>query len=319
MVLVMVPLARPQLAFDSSATGVRAQHQRSKIRYLGGAYLLLWIGIIVVLSFFIVEGSSPGKLAPNFAIVGAFAAGWWLLHFFVVWLGRRLALGPQPAPQAVDAPPADFGQGGPLSQEEPEIGESPDAVAPPSILGNSLVVNIVTLLIFVFLAQTLLRIPMVARIDSAISRHSSPFTHLMFGLAAGGLVLFLVGVVSSAINQGRQMTPEQLDALQRRTMNLQARQKSLLRFSAYRFSGTRVGRAFNKEVSFADIKEAGRSGLSWYDPRWRGMFAMIAGGLALFYGMFGAWFFAGPFSIRLLMGATLIYVTIQLGAAWKRS
>ena len=79
------------------------------------------------------------------------------------------------------------------------------------------------------------------------------------------------------------------------------------------FRGKAVGQQVESSNSFRDIKVALRSGAWRRDTAWRRFLLIICGALLWLYGGFGIAFVLGPAAIKLIVGATVCYVSIRFG------
>jgi len=131
---------------------------------------------------------------------------------------------------------------------------------------------------------------------------------LMFALAAIGCAMLIGGAAYNVFKRGRAMSHEEVEAMA-------GSQRDEL--SVNRIYGTAVGGSFQVELSLPQVFADWRAGHR--PPQWRSLFAMIAGGLAMLYGFFGAFFFLGGLGAKLILGAALLYVTIQLVGMLRRA
>ena len=77
---------------------------------------------------------------------------------------------------------------------------------------------------------------------------------------------------------------------------------------------TSGGGGFSIEMSFREIKEAGRAGAWRTDPGWRFVAYMIVAGVALFIGLLSFIFVVGDVTAKLITAGMFVYALVR--TAW---
>jgi hypothetical protein len=149
------------------------------------------------------------------------------------------------------------------------------------------------------------------RLSDALAGHPQPYLGIAVGLTVVGVALFAVVGLATALRGGRRMTGAEAQAYA--AAGLRAPN-----YAVYR--GYFRGRAFGQQVettnSFRDIREAFRSGAWWNDSAWRRFLLTMAGALLWLYGGFGIALVIGPPAIKVIVGASLLYVSARLLMLW---
>jgi len=141
------------------------------------------------------------------------------------------------------------------------------------------------------------------RFTADLARHPEPYRSVMAGLAIAGWVLLLAMFATLLSAQGRPMSEDQARDFMRNGGGRSGHWRV--------FRGRAAGREFRGTASFAEIKEAVRSGAWVREPGWRPLFAGLLGLALAIYGMFGYFFVIGPPLVKLMTGGALAYATAR--------
>lgn len=159
----------------------------------------------------------------------------------------------------------------------------------------------------VLLAIALSEVPEVRQAGQTIDRHKEPLLAATIGLAALGFTVFMGGLLSMLMVSGEAMTHTQIEAAisQRQGFG----RATIWRVAANRVFGAAAGQQTSYEASFAGARDAWRTGEWRRDTHWRRFFLVAAGGVMLFYGIFGIILVVGPTHIKVLVAGVMAYAT----------
>ena len=143
-------------------------------------------------------------------------------------------------------------------------------------------------------------------LEQLIKLHEPLLLASTIGMAVLGFVILMGSILGMIMNQGEPMSHREVEDSSRR-MRDQAAWPYTWRASAYRIWGKTAGRQAHDEFSFHAMKEAWRTGAWWRTSQWRRRFVTTAGGLMIFFGIFGLIFVVAPISIKLFVGGTVLY------------
>jgi hypothetical protein len=169
----------------------------------------------------------------------------------------------------------------------------------------------------VVVAIMLSELPVMKQAGRVIDSHRALLLPAAIGLAAFGFTVFMGGILSMLMASGNAMTHEEIEsAIAERRF---AGQPSVWRASAHRVFGDAAGQQASGEASFAGIKDAWRTGEWRRDTQWRRLFVIAAGGVMLFYGIFGLLLIVGPMHIKVLVAGAMAYVTAMTARGFARA
>ena len=150
--------------------------------------------------------------------------------------------------------------------------------------------------------------------ESFLAMHRAAAVGGAIGVAALGLVLFIIALIELALQSGAGAAP--LD----RTAAGPPVPKQIVcespEFAYRRSAGRFVGKSVNLEVqdswTVKEMKDVWHSGEWKRDPVWRRRYTAFAGAMLLVLGGFGFWVVYGPPWIVLLCGAALFYALVRI-------
>jgi hypothetical protein len=290
----------------------------SRRRRWGAAYVGCWLVILLLFARFL--GSAEGGFtARNLGMLALVVGGWWGLHALIIAFGR--AIGRANA-RAAAGPPA------PAGEEEESEAPGPAAPEAPSALSTGAAgtpggvrqalgwgASVAVALLAITLGELS---PAMKALEDVMARHQPPLLAVAIGMAALGFVLFMGGLIHLMLTGGQPMTHVEVEEMARQSRDLSAR-PYVWRRSTYRIRGRTVGAQAEDAASFSEIKAAWRSGAWRRSRRWRRMFVILTGGLLMTFGIFGIPFVVGPAGIKLVVGAAMVYVLVQLVRGFWRA
>jgi hypothetical protein len=323
MVVAMVQFSRAMLD-----AGIPADVRASRRKWWGLAYAALWVGIVGAFVVLLRHERGPNA-RKNWLLLTVMVVGWWGLHGLILWFGgalarasarddveaeARRALEPETLQDRPDETASDVADDsddtGGRSTTAP--GSAP-APPPDRWAMLRLIRNVVIVLFIVAVAAV---IDPHRRIERWMNARRGVLLPAAIAVTAIGFALLLGGAIHMVLSRrGRRMTRQEFEAMQRR------RQPGgpLLRRRAYRFRGTFEGRTAEDAATFGEMKQAWRDGSWRRSPRWRGLFAMSAGGLLMFFGGFSIPLVVAPIGIKLIVAGCMLYAAVRLVVGLRRA
>jgi hypothetical protein len=166
------------------------------------------------------------------------------------------------------------------------------------------VVNTLVLVAGIFLLALLVdQIKPLKQFDAFLRAPPQPYLAFSLAFLIFGGVLMLLAMILALVRQGRPMSEAEAEEFQ--TQAPQGHPVSI-------FRGKARGRTVHLEASFSEIKAAFRSGAWLRDPNW---WPIIFGGVGLILvclGGFGCFFIFGPPTVKVIVGAGIIYMVARL-------
>jgi hypothetical protein len=152
--------------------------------------------------------------------------------------------------------------------------------------------------------------PALQNLERTMARSQGPLLALTIGVTVLGFAVMMGGILSTLMSGGESMTHQEIEASLLRQRDASSLPNAW-RASTYRFSGVAAGQQGSTEASFADIKDAWRTGEWRRDSHWRRFYIIAAGATLLVVGMFGIFIVIGPMFIKLIMSGALAYATVR--------
>ena len=172
-------------------------------------------------------------------------------------------------------------------------------------------------LFFAFVALSIAFAPYIAplkQFSDDLVAHPQPYLAIAIGMTLVGVVLFIAVGMITAMRNGRRMTDAEAQAYASASLRVP-------NYTFYRgyFRGRALGQQVESSNDFRQIKNALRSGEWLRDAGWRRFLLSFAAGMLWVFGGFGIAFVLGPPAVKLIVGATLIYVFVRLAWAFWRA
>ncbi|HEX5757799.1 MAG TPA: hypothetical protein VF121_01250 [Thermoanaerobaculia bacterium] len=155
------------------------------------------------------------------------------------------------------------------------------------------------------------------RFEAALAPHFDVVNRSLIAATAGGVLLFVAGALYLG-RHGVSMGQQEVEEMLRRNREAMAGPAVSKRWR-YDFHGRSVGRAFDVEMSFRQVKEVLRSAGWWRDPARLSLIAPIAGGLLVVFGGFSLFILHGPAWLKVLLGGWLLYALARFSWAFARA
>jgi hypothetical protein len=282
----------------------------------GAIYAAVWIALIgAFLALFRAAGDrQPGR---RLALLLAIAAGWSGLSLLFVWFGRGLARAGERQARAAAAG-SDAGDGAEAISAggpEPLLPDSPPPA--PASRARDLAGQVAWLagvLLLVTLGQTW---PPLARLGAYFHLHQRAYLLPLVTLGALGFVLFLGSAIAMVLAEGRPMSRQEIEALERRALRRQLGAGAGR--IAVRLPRLAVGAEAEDGASFADVKAAFRARAWEVSPRWRRLFLAMTGAAFLLVGLFGAGIVLAPAGFKLVLAGALLYAGVRTVRGFARA
>jgi hypothetical protein len=302
IVVAMVEFSKAML-FGGGGVGAVARRKRA----WGTTYLLAWAGLVAAFLALIrssgqsIDGRSMGILA---VVVG----GWWAVYGVLVWFIRWMTrVAPQVPPRRVANERVAGPSRPPVSAPAPTRPRTKRTTLADAL---RLARNVVIGLVIVGLAEAIRPLRDAAR---AIEVRRGTLLAVTIGLAVVGTILLAGGGAYLAVRRGSPMTREEIQ------QSADLGPRPFYRRSARRLAGPAVGMRGDDEVSFAEMKRAWRARAWRHDPRWRCLFTMAAGALALSLGLCGTFVVVAPTGIKVLVAAAFAYAFVRTSWGFWRA
>ena len=161
-------------------------------------------------------------------------------------------------------------------------------------------------------------LPAVKTAGLVIDAHRDWLLPLTIGVTGVGFVLLVWGWSATGIQKGTPMTREEIEQLAAKTQILGPGK----RYSKTRLWGKTTGVKVDPPDTwtFQEMKGAWRSGAWRRDADMRRKYVATAGGVLFILGLFALFFVVfDPASVKLLIGATLLYATVRLYQGFRRA
>ena len=293
----------------------------------GIAYALSWAAVLAVILRALLDPADPQareSLTKNLVIVALVVGAFLALHALLLWFGRSLQRANErgtreAAATAIDedAEEAEVEAEPSAAAEEPEeepVGRGRRRKKPPRLVRR--VVGWAIMLGAVFVAMILGELPPLKALEAWTEAHETPLLVVVGALAGLGFALMMGGIMHMVLTDGKLMTRGDVEDLAARQL---VARPAAWRAAAYRIRGKSVGARAHNEVSFAEIKAAWHARAWGYSPRWRRLFVTMAGGLLLFFGVFGIPLVVGPAWVKLIVGAAMLFAATKLIQGFRQA
>jgi hypothetical protein len=140
-----------------------------------------------------------------------------------------------------------------------------------------------------------------------LAEHLEPYLGITIVMSVVGW-LFMIGVFAYTLwANGRPMTGEEARDFMRSSTGARV------------LKGRMGGREARMVASFAEIKDAVRTGAWLREPAWRPLFVGLFAMPCICVGMFGFVFVIGPPLVKLLCSGALVYVAARMAWAFWRA
>lgn len=175
--------------------------------------------------------------------------------------------------------------------------------------------------IVVIIALALLRDTDVGRgLDRAWTDAGAPFVPLLLVAAGLGFLVFWGGIVYGLAHSSTSMTRAEIEDLYARNKAMFLAPIAIFRTYTYRLVRALFqGRSFHDEASFAEVKDAWRRGAWRTEVRWKRNFLMAGGAAPALIGGSAALALGGPFEVKVVFGAALLYAIARTTIAFARA
>lgn len=325
---VLLPERRP-------AAGAIAPGERSPVWRWGLAYLLSWLGILGALVALLRAAGEEltGGLVLLLLLV---PVAWLLLNALFIAFAQILLRGRGRSPEQQERLPdlredafeAELAARAASSQDasvqvangaEERAAPVPEPVRRrrPGPLGRVLRTAVMAAVVLAFLVLGQL-LPGMAALEAHLAAHQRAWLALTLALAAGGLALLIYGTVRLSLEQGREMSRQEMEAMAARRLPRPGA-AGVWRRSRYRARGPALGAQGEVEVSFSEMKAAFQARAWRFSRRWRWIFSAAAGAAGMTCGLFGLVIVLAPAGIKLLAAAALAYALVRTVTAFRRA
>lgn len=169
----------------------------------------------------------------------------------------------------------------------------------------------------IFVGTVVSAIPPLPGWFQMVDANQTPWLLVTGGSAVLGFVLMMGGILDLLMAQGRTLTHEGASDVER-SVRLAARPVAW-RATSYRMWGKATGREGSEQFTIREMKQAWRNGAWQHETIWQRRFITATGAALLAIGLFGAAFTLGPPSIKVIVGAALLYACVMLVRGFWRA
>jgi hypothetical protein len=266
------------------------------------AYALVWAALIGAF-LLLLDRAGAHPLGPYCLGLVLVALAWYGLNRLLIAFGRGLQRAQTP-PVEEPEPPADL----------PAVAPHPAAPARrlPDVLSWARTAAVI------LVAVALGALPPFQRFHTWTTGHQRALLWMTIPMGALGFVLFMGGIIHLVLTQGRPMSRQEIDEMERRRHKLRAGPAV---WSGYRYRtfGLAVGAQAEEGATFGEIKDAWRTRAWEFSPRWRRMFLLMLGVALLVVGLFGSLLVVAPARAQILIAAALIYAAVRTATGFARA
>jgi hypothetical protein len=181
---------------------------------------------------------------------------------------------------------------------------------------RSFLQTLVTLVVVLFIIAVGELLPPLRAFDAYLRDHPSVEQALLFitaGLAVAGILTLALAQFLPAPRPPAGLTRGEVED---QSPDIEFREDTSEQRGRGRWS---IGGGFSGEATFANTKAAWRQGAYRHDRRWRLLFVMMLGALALLLGLFGLFVVIGSPGIKFLMLIALGYTLVRSVWAFMRA
>lgn len=171
-------------------------------------------------------------------------------------------------------------------------------------------------LALVFMAALIAELPPMKGLWAWIHAREWPLILTTGGIGIVGFAFMMGGIMKLLLDQDESLSRTDVEDVER-SVRMAARPVTW-RASSYRVWGHAVGLRGSERFTFAEMKQAWRSGAVWRESVWKRRLITSIGALMLTVGLFGSFLVVGPPWMKILMGSLLLYVLSRLSwGLWR--
>lgn len=176
--------------------------------------------------------------------------------------------------------------------------------------------QIVAGLAVVFVAAVIAELPPSRDAISWIQDREWPLLWTTGGIGVLGFTLMMGGILKLLMDQDQSLSHTDGQDVEH-SVRLAARPVTW-RASSYRVWGRAAGRRGSEQFTFAELKQAWKSGAVWHDSVWKRRVVTSVGALMMAVGLLGAFAVIGPPWLKVLMGGAWLYAMSMIAwGLWK--
>jgi hypothetical protein len=184
------------------------------------------------------------------------------------------------------------------------------------LTGLKKVLHIIVALALVFIAAVLAELPPMQAIGGWIQEREWPLLLLTGSVGTIGFTLMMGGILKLLMDQDETLSHTEVEDVER-SVRMAAR-PGTWRASSYRVWGRAKGRRGSEQFTFAELKQAWRSGAVWHESVWRRRLVTSIGALMMTFGLLGSFLVMGPLWMKVLMVTLLLYILTRLAIGlWR--
>lgn len=178
----------------------------------------------------------------------------------------------------------------------------------------TLLVQIAAALALVFVAAVLAELPPMQAATAWIQEREWPLAMITGGMGLVGFTLMMGGILKLLMDQDRSLSDTGDVA---RSVRLAPRPVTR-RASSYRGWGRAADLRGSEQFTFAELKQAWKSGAVWEDTVWKRRFVTSVGAFMMVVGLLGAFVVIGPPWLKVLTGGAGLYaMSMAARGLWK--
>jgi hypothetical protein len=173
------------------------------------------------------------------------------------------------------------------------------------------VIRIAVVLAAIFVAGVIGElVPALKGLDAWMAVRQVPLMYVTGGTALLGLLVMMGGIISLIIERGKALDHTGVENVARSVRDGLAVPR-IWRTSTYGIRGKTVGAEAHDQFTFAELKDAFRSGVLFSERHWRRRLLIMCGGTLMFFGIFGAAIVYTPLALKILLAAAVVYAVMR--------
>ena len=173
------------------------------------------------------------------------------------------------------------------------------------------VIRIAAVLAAIFVAGVIGELtPALKELDAWMAGQQAPLMYATGGVALLGLLVMIGGIIWLIIERGKTLDHTGVENVARSVSDAQSVPR-IWRTSTYGIRGKAIGAEAHDEFTFAELKDAFRSGALLGEKEWRRRLVIMCGGTLMFFGIFGTAIVFTPLALKILLAAVVIYAVVR--------